>query len=204
MPNNSETPICYVPTKTRWLAIITGCFSAFAGMLAFGPLFLLIPSFLVIGAAIQRRSGRPGQLLMLVGVFFLNITVLPISFEIVVSELRKIGSGSQFLIGSFTLSLAAGLLVLWCDLALVVESLNSRRKSNHDPSFGNKSDWFVYILALVLTAYLSFTAVFAFHAYRRHGRLDILIIWLVVALVVFLFDVGLGVHAMGWKNNRTK
>jgi hypothetical protein len=205
MANHPETQICYVSTNTRRLAIVAGCFSAFAGVLAFGPLSLFIPSLLVIGAVLQPRSGRPAQLLMLVSACCLSLSVLPISLEIVVGELKKIGIGtSHFLTGSFVLSLVVGLLVVWCDLALVVESIKTRHNSIHHAPFGSRSDWFVYALALILTAYISYIAVFSFHAYRQHDRVDILINWLVLALIVLLFDVGLGVHAIGRRNSQTK
>jgi hypothetical protein len=64
-----------VSPRIRLLAIITGCVSAVAGSLPFGPLFAVVPAMLIFGAVLQRWSPCPGRWLMWLGAFFLTLDV---------------------------------------------------------------------------------------------------------------------------------
>jgi hypothetical protein len=194
-----------MPGRIRWLAIIAGCFSGLAGAVGLGVAFLLVPSPLILGAAVQPRSERPGRWLMWVGAFLLSVVVLPTGFRLLLGNMRELGSHTvQPIAVPFLLSLGTILLVLWCDVSLVVEAMMHRpsRVSEAEPSRRNQLNWAVWAAAFILSAYCARNSMLDVRGYRIYGRLDSLGNGAVFAFVVLLLDVALIVHAIKVRSHR--
>jgi hypothetical protein len=187
-----------VSSKTRLLAISAGCFSALAGTLSLGPVFLLVPRFLILGAIVQPRSPRLGRWLMWVGAFCLSLAVIPTGLGVLGDSMRAFHSHApEFMAAPFALSLLSVVLVVWCDAALIVDAVMLwRRKAELQGPSQHSLDWLVWTAAVVLSAYCFGTGPLNVRAYRLHDRLDILLTWVVLSAVVLLFDVALVVHAV--------
>lgn len=142
-----------VPGKVRWLAIAAGCVSGASGSLLSSPLFLLIPSILILGAILQPYSPRKGRWLMWVGTFFLSLYVggflAPLAIEVVRTP-RSAYDG--MIAGLRLLSMASLLLVSWCVVALVIDANRLRRTSTVVEGGPQRvSDWFVCVVAVCLS-----------------------------------------------------
>jgi hypothetical protein len=180
-----------IPSKIRWVAIAAGSLSGFTGSLLFGPLFLLIPSPLILGAIVQPYSPRPGRSLMSVGAFFLSLYaglfVAPQAYGAISMLHLYYALNHITLLGLLLVSLS---FVIWCDIVLVADS--RRLKSipgTAEYRFTRAGDWVVYIAAGCLSLVLVPTSVWGIFVYRRTGRFDILALSLVLGLVSVLFDV---------------
>lgn len=110
-----------VSGKIRWLAVVTGCFTAVAGSFGFGLYFSIVPTFLIVGAIAQPRSPRSGRWLMWVGALFLSLWVLPVGISALLSY-RLVGR-----LDVIALSLVSVLLVSSCDFALLIDAVRMRR-----------------------------------------------------------------------------
>lgn len=180
--------------KTPWLAIITGCVSAVAGSLPFGPLFLLVPAILVFGAVLKRWSPRPGRWLMWLGAFYLTVDVAVFLGPPVFRPSHFIGSDT--LIIEF-LSILAIALVVWCDVSLII----SARKLGNAPAAGNEkalrpADWIAAVFAVCLTAWTVWSALASSYPARRYHRWDISLLALPFILGAAVFDAALVVYAL--------
>jgi hypothetical protein len=110
-----------VSDRIRWLAIVTGLFTAVAGTFA-GGLFFLMPIPLIIGAVVQPRFPRAGRGLICAGALWL--TFLVFGFGILFVLERR----STDRLGMFDLiTVVLVLLVAFCDLAIVIEEVKMRR-----------------------------------------------------------------------------
>jgi small-conductance mechanosensitive channel len=96
-------------------------------------------------------------------------------------------------------------LVLWCDVAFVMDAWMLRRNRDGlgEPS-RRSSSWLVWVAALALSLYLFAMSVLGMRAYRLHGRLDILLTGVVLSSVVLWFDVALAVHAVKSRARRAE
>ena len=107
----------------RWLAIVAGCFAAGAGFLAFGLVFLVVPSILVLGAIIQPYANRLGKWLMGAGAFVLSVFAGLFLAPQAVGMIWRLPLYHTFhdvaLASLFSVSLA---LVGWCDASLVIDA----------------------------------------------------------------------------------
>jgi hypothetical protein len=110
-----------IDSNIRWFVVVTGCFAAIAGSLRFSPAFTCVPSFMILGALIQRRFPRPGRVLVSAGAIALSYWVL------VVGVLMLNGTISRDRLLEFGLTLASVLLVALCDVAIVVQEIKIRR-----------------------------------------------------------------------------
>ena len=180
------------------MAIVAGCFSASVGLLVFGWLFPVVPAFLVLGAIVQPHSPRPGRWLMWLGAFLLSLVVLPIGVETLLGGIRALGFyRDRFMLVPFSLSFVSVLLVLWCDAVLLIEDMTMRRnRKGTVQSPQQSSHWLVWIAAVILSAYLTAMGMTALHAYDFHGRLDVLLTWVILSSVVLIFDVALVFQAV--------
>jgi len=178
------------PVKLRRLAIVTGCFVAISGVLLMwtDP----IPScLLVLSAAIQPRSPRPGRWLMWVSALSVTVFAAVVIFADGVAGLSGLTTtipGAVILV-----ALAAE---LWCDVALVLEA--ARRMRNHPaeaPRSRRNLDWVVWTAAVVMTGYYSWASAHNIRMYSSYGRLANLLPWPALTVVMLLFDVALLIHA---------
>jgi hypothetical protein len=181
-----------VPTGTRWLTLLVGCLDlAFVvASMPHAPVStLVVPTSFVLGAIIQPYSPRPGRWLLSVGAFYLSLSVVPYLALMVVGgalHLRDSISLNSLLL---LLALVAPLLLLiWCDVALI---LDARRQSRNSQTPGTDiarlGDW----LVLLAAACLSLTILPGPFRAIRTGRWDNLALQLLFALVVIWFDVAL-------------
>jgi hypothetical protein len=176
-----------VPVATRCLAALLGCLAFIAGsMPPSGMSTLVIPMSLVLGAIVQPYSPRPGRWLLSVGAFYLSVIGVPYLGLMVAGaalHLRdSIDLNSLFLL----LALVAPLvLLIWCDVALVVDARRQSRNSRTPGTdVARPGD------GLVFTAAACLSLAFLPGPFRaaRTGRRDILALHLLFALVVLWFD----------------
>jgi hypothetical protein len=108
-------------SKTRWLAVITGCVTAAVGFFTFGLGVLSVPIFLIAGGIIQPRFPRIGNL-MCAGALWLCFWVLDIGILMLRERHPDVPLDAvDFII------MALVLLVSVCDLGIVIEEVKIRR-----------------------------------------------------------------------------
>ncbi|MGA8299375.1 MAG: hypothetical protein WCB53_08775 [Terriglobales bacterium] len=184
--------------STRWLAVATVSVTAAATLTASGGFLLTIP--LALGVIAESHSPRRGRWLMWVGAVYLSATLLQMQIRIVpefIAELRsyhRLGGLGPIV---FPLSIASILLIVWCDVALLIDALKTSR-SRTAPGGGCSStmDVLIWITALCFSVY-SFAGIpFLLHAFS-HGfdRPDILLTGSALILIAIVFDVALVIDA---------
>jgi hypothetical protein len=117
-----------IPVNLRWLALAAACSSGLAGSLLFGPLFLMFPSIQILGAVVEAYSARFGQVLLWIGgciLTFYAATFLAPQALGAISVLHVRNDLTH--IALFLLLVVSLALIVWCDLALVVFAIRSRR-----------------------------------------------------------------------------
>lgn len=179
--NRKEDPTFgIVSAKLRWLAVFAGCSSAIFGVIAFGA------PFLILGAVIQPRARTSGRWLMWLGAVLLSL-VVPYGIGIVFSRF-------SWKIEIFPLFLLSTVLVCWCDLAIVMEALRSKR----NPWVQGSLDWLTWIAASVLTLWSVLSGVETALAYQRMGglRLDLILTTIGLNVVILFFDGALILQAV--------
>jgi hypothetical protein len=188
--------------KLRLLAILAGCFSAIFGAPAFGAIFL------ILGAAIQPRAQAPGKWLMWLGALLLSTTVLGfgpgVVFEGIRAQLQSHDNIKQAVDDWLFLStfLAATVLVLWCDVALMWDALRAKQDVEAAGLPRRSLEWVAWIVAVLLTVWSFRSDIHAVRAYRLHGFLDPLLTGVGISAAVLLFDVALIVHAFKARERR--
>ncbi|HEV2488721.1 MAG TPA: hypothetical protein VGT03_02850 [Candidatus Acidoferrales bacterium] len=182
-----------VPRRTRWLAIAAGCLSGLAGSLSFGPLMFAFSLLLILGAIVQPWWHRPGRWLLAFGAFIQTfysfLFVLPGAIFIIQSPPLLQGDSLIALI-ALPLIPTSVALVVWCDIALIVDARRSGRIVGSEQHFPNVGDWIVWTIAVSI----SIPVVRGIPAYvyvYRHGRLDIFLTSLAFELGIAALDVAL-------------
>lgn len=175
--------------RTRWLAILAGGISGIAGVLPYGLFWLLIPSILILGVIVQRWSPSPGRWLMWLGAFLLTLNV-GLFLAPALLEIRSLRSTHDVnLLAVIVLALASVVLVGWCDVALVVDARRSRSaREAVEPSLPRPADRIVWIVALCLSAFVGWDITRSVVVYREYGRLNILLIAIVIGIAVAFLD----------------
>jgi hypothetical protein len=120
--SNSDRTNAIISAQTRWLAIITGCLAAVVGMVGFGPLFVAVPGFLIVGASIQPRFPRAGRGLICAGALWLTFWVFDIGTLIFVDH------GARGSLPVSAVSFALVLVVVFSDVAIIMEEVKIRRR----------------------------------------------------------------------------
>jgi hypothetical protein len=126
-----------VSFKVRLLSVATGCFTAIAGSLVFGPAFLIYPIFLVAGAIIQARWRSLGRGLMLSGALLLSAVATFCAAAILegVRTLRRYHDLNVLVV--LSVMLVSVLLVCWCDMELVISEVKIRRAQRSENSLSS-------------------------------------------------------------------
>jgi hypothetical protein len=173
----------------------TGIATGGAGVLAFGWLFLIVPSVLIVGALVQPRAPRSGKLLMWVGAGIVSIVIVPVGFEV----LRESNNIARLVKDPKTVAISllfimSTALVISCDVALAVNAVRNRNRGV--PLLRREIIWPVWAVAIVLTLWATWSAKFAMHALRINGRSDVFLTWLSLSLIVFAFDIAIVVLAI--------
>ena len=114
------------PLGTRWLVIGAGCFYGLVGFLHYGWFFVFVPIILVFGAVVQPWFSRLGRWLLALGAFI--VTIYGLLFAAPAVELigRLPLHHSLEEVVSLLLFLVTVLLIVWCDVALIMEERKSR------------------------------------------------------------------------------
>jgi hypothetical protein len=139
-----------VPTRLRWLAVVSACIVSIFAALAYGGLSLIMGVFLLLGTTIQPRARTSGRWLMWIGGLLLILMVAPFATAIVyehASIQRQARDGAMIAI--FALGALSTILVLWCDIALLLEVLKTRGRRWERGSL----DWIVWVAAAELTTW---------------------------------------------------
>ena len=199
-----------VTKSTRWLAVAAGCFTAVTGTISVGGLFFVAPIFLILGVVFQPRARRLGRWLIWVGAAFLNLMALPQGIVLLPEYFKTMHidphyqhDALRFLIPLWVVSL---LLILWCDLALVIDAVKTSRSRIASEMFSpDPADWMVRITALLFSVYSFWGIPFLLRAFNQgFDRLDILLTALALILIALVFDIALAIDAAKmWRARRT-
>jgi hypothetical protein len=108
------------------------------------------------------------------------------------------------LLGQTSLWAVSISLLLWCDVALAIESRKIRRsRVVQQQRARGAANWVVWLGALILNVSVLPASVLGVSAYHRVGRLDVLLFSLASGVLVTLFDVALVVDAVkSWQARR--
>lgn len=113
-------------SRLRWLAVAAGCISgialvSFVVLAAFG----ILP---IVAAAIQRRTPRVGRMVLYVGAAALTYLVVPFGMIALRDTIKTGFFRLDFVAVTLTLAwILSPPLVIWCDVALVLEAVRERR-----------------------------------------------------------------------------
>jgi hypothetical protein len=163
-----------VSNKVRWLAIAAGCFTAVAGSLGLTLGFVIVPIILIVGAIVQPRFTRAGRVLMCAGALSLSFWML--SFCVfILPESRFAGRP-----GAIAFTIVSALLVVWCDVAIVIEEVKLRRtqieRKTEIVALSNQMRWLAGVtgcltaLTFILDYGLGFLSVFLIVGALMAGR----------------------------------
>jgi hypothetical protein len=194
--------------KTRRLAITAGCFIALAGTLSVGPLFFIFPLFLILGAITQPMSPRQGTWLVWAGAAIVSLFAVPLGGVLLSEYIGTLHSHPSYhpyaIVGQASLWAVSIVLVIWCDVALAIESRGIRRsRVAQQHRARGTSSWVVWLAALILNVSFLPASVLGVSTYHRVGRLDILLFSLASGVVITLFDVALVVDTVkSWRARR--
>ena len=140
-----------IPSGTRWLALLVGCMAFIVVSMPPSPMStLVVPSTFILGAIIQPYSPRPGRWLLSVGAFHLSLTGVPYL------ALMIAGGASQLLDSEnpsplFLAFVPPLALLIWCDVALVLDARRqSRNSQTPETDVARFGDWLVFVAAACL------------------------------------------------------
>ena len=145
---------------------------------------------------------------MWVGAAFLSATLLQMQILILpefIAELRsyhRLGGLGPIV---FPLSIASILLIVWCDVALLIDAIKTSRSRIIPGGESSRAmDVLVWITALCFSAY-SFAGIpFLVRAFNYgFDRRDILLTDSALILIAIVFDVALVIDAVGMFHART-
>src|ERR1700733_306573 len=114
-----------VSAAIRWLAFVTGCVTALTGLPVLALASPIISGFMIVGVPVARRFPQHGRDLIRAGAIFVTLWVIPVST--VILDASRSGGRDPRVVAAAAVSL---LLVVWCDIALVVEAIRLRRIGN--------------------------------------------------------------------------
>jgi hypothetical protein len=175
--------------RVRILAMAAGC-SPLLTLL--NPMGLVYSIPIVLGAIVQPRFPRVGRRLTWAGAAILTIVIAPEDVILLSEAIHTLPVEHRpftvLLAGLWVLSL---LLIVWCDAALIIEAVRTRRcrvVQQYSPSAGF---WVTCIAAVLISCGLIPGVASGLRVFHTYGRLDILLLQLGLASVVILFDAGL-------------
>lgn len=121
-----------LPRQILWLAVVTGCVAGMA-LLSFkwGAVAGL---FLIMGAVVQPFMPRTGRWLLSVVAPLLGIWIVPLGGLFLLGAVKGKALGGDF--NSRGLALAwrlSPILLIWCNVALVIEARRERRARQPAP-----------------------------------------------------------------------
>ena len=117
-----------VARKTRWLAIVTGCFTAVAASVSITLFLAIVPILLILGAIAQPRFPRAGFVLMLLSAWSLSLWVIPLGVLFLSQGFRTLRVYHDFNVVAITsLFVVSFFIVVYCDAALIIDFFKSTR-----------------------------------------------------------------------------
>jgi len=126
--NESENRTWILSAKTRWLAILAGCFTAVTASVSISWLLAFWPIILIVGVIAQRRFPRSSLALMSISALSMSLWVVPITLGLLIQSVRTLPSYHDFNIVAVTfLYVVSSLLVISYDVALIIDFLKLTR-----------------------------------------------------------------------------
>ncbi len=126
--NESESRTWVLSAKTRWLAILAGCFTAATASVSISLLLAFWPIILIVGAIAQRCFPRSSLALMSISALSMSLWVVPITVGLLIQSVRMLPSYHDFNIVAVTsLYVVSFLLVICYDVALIIDFLKLTR-----------------------------------------------------------------------------
>jgi hypothetical protein len=122
-----------LPQKILWLAIATGLATGSALLSSYWPLSVL-SILLIFAGIIQPRSPQLGRILLSVVAPLMSVWVIPVGFVILWETLGvEPGRHDPLFLALTTSWMLSPILLLWCDVALIVEARRERRECRDLP-----------------------------------------------------------------------
>ena len=117
-----------LPQKIRWLAIATGLVTAGALLSSYWPLSVL-SILLIFAGIVQPRSPQLGRLVLSVVAPLMSVWVIPVGFVMLWETLTGEPGRHDLLFLAISSSwMLSPILLLWFDIALLVEARRERRE----------------------------------------------------------------------------
>jgi hypothetical protein len=202
--NQAASSRIAIPRMSRMLAIVTGILVAITGALGFGPLFAIVPSILIIGAATQNRTAYSGRWLTWLGALLVTMESIPLCGGLVREGLHSVRQYPDFnSVMLLTLSILSLLSVALCDLTLVIDAVRIRR-GRDGAERPTPADWLVWLVAGCVTVWLVPAGVTGVFTYRHSGRVEILMTSIVFSAATILLDIAIiikGIRACRIRGN---
>jgi hypothetical protein len=175
--------------RMRWLAIAVGL-SAAAPSYFLSPLAALVPAFLPLGAALQPSLPDPGKRIvkwfMWAWALGWSPYLVVISFLLLLNRLPQ----AHYFVVLRVLSTVSALLILWWDIELIVDGARRirmwRSAAAQEPRPVGLGLW---ILAVALNFWVGWGLVNIISIYHGVGDLYMLLMSLVLAAIVVIFDI---------------
>jgi hypothetical protein len=163
------------------------------GIASFGWPFLILGTFLILGAILQPHAPTSGKWLVWVGALLLSLVVIPFGSATVFQEVKLLRLYHDgMMVAILSLSAMSTFLLLWCDVALLIEGLKVR----HNKWTRGSLDWVVWIASITLSAWCLWIIPGTAYAYRVNGRVDSLLTTTGLGALILFFDLALIVHAV--------
>jgi hypothetical protein len=160
---------------------------------------LMEPSLLILGATVQPRSPKPGRWLIWATAFLMSAWTLWIDAVVLHEFINSIPESfrtgnTKIFIG--IVILAQVVLVVWCDVALIIEAARQRtRHALSSPSSRRSLDWLVWTAAIALNSYYAWLLPGSAQAYRLYRWYEVLVGFIDISVALAL-DAALVTHAM--------
>ena len=175
--------------RIRWLAIAVGL-SAAALSCFLSPLAALVPAFLPSGAALQPSLPDPGKRIvkwfMWAWALGWSPYLVVISFLLLLNRLPQ----AHYFVVLRGLSTVSALLILWWDIELIVDGARRIRMWRSAPAQEPRPVGLgLWILAVALNFWVGWGLVNIISIYHGVGDLYMLLMSLVLAGIVVIFDI---------------
>jgi hypothetical protein len=175
--------------KILWLAIAVGL-SAAALSSFLSPLAALVPALLPLGAALQPNLPDSGKRIVKWFIWAWALGWSP--YLVVVSFLLLLNNlpHAHYFVVLRVLSMVSALLILWWDIELIVDGARRIRMWRSAPAQEPRPVGLgLWILAVAVNSWVGWGLVKIISIYHGVGDLYMLIMSLVLAVIVVLFDI---------------
>ena len=175
--------------KILWLAIAVGL-SAAALSSFLSPLAAFVPALLPLGAALQPSLPDPGKRIVKWFIWAWALGWSPylvvVSFLLLLNRLPQ----AHYFVVLRVLSTVSALLILWWDIELIVDGVRRIRMSRSTPAQQPRPVGLgLWILAVAFNFCVGWGLVNTISVYHGVGDLYMLLMSMVLAVIVVIFDI---------------